>query len=247
MTRRHGYPERVVMRPERTRLRRRLAAGALLGAAALAGAATSTLGAGVSTVPGTTLTVPTNADGSLDLSNVPIPGLPGGLKIPKDLAVPPDLLASIQKAATTGSIPPELQQAISSLGAAAATTAASTTPGAATTGAAGTPAVPTTPVTPVPAQTTPAPTGSIPGLTLPGAPTTATTATASTRAEDRAATVLLIAVAALLVLAVLAWALARATGWEPEWWPGRRHEASEAAWRFSNGWADFRDWLRQPR
>ena len=49
---------------------------------------------------------------------------------------------------------------------------------------------------------------------------------------------------ALALIAVVLWALARLTAWEPRWLPSARHSIGEAGYRTSAGWAEFRDWLR---
>jgi hypothetical protein len=54
----------------------------------------------------------------------------------------------------------------------------------------------------------------------------------------------LAAVALLLVLASLAWALARALAYEPAWMPALRHSFAEAAFRVSATFAELGDWLR---
>ena len=110
----------------------------------------------------------------------------------------------------------------------AATTTApgtATTPGAATPGA--TTAAP--PATTVPPATTAAPAAAQP-TTRPG--------------HDRAAVLMLLAVAAIAVFLLALWAIARWQAWEPPWLGRWRHATGEAGWRAGNAWAEFTDWLR---
>jgi hypothetical protein len=58
---------------------------------------------------------------------------------------------------------------------------------------------------------------------------------------------LLLACAAAFLVAVLAWLALRATGREAPGLAGGRHGRREAAWRASNAWADFTDWVRLGR
>jgi hypothetical protein len=93
--------------------------------------------------------------------------------------------------------------------------------------------------------TTPAP---APAATQPpaGAATTAAatgTATNSAAADD-GAPVALVVTGALVVLALLLWAVARWWAWEPRWLVRWRHATGEAGWRASAAWAEFTDWLR---
>jgi hypothetical protein len=57
----------------------------------------------------------------------------------------------------------------------------------------------------------------------------------------------LAAVAALLVLACLGWALARRRAFEPHWLLSLRHAMAEAGFRASATWAEFTDWARLGR
>jgi hypothetical protein len=59
--------------------------------------------------------------------------------------------------------------------------------------------------------------------------------------------VALAALAAVLVLLSLAWALARAFAYEPAWMPALRHSFAEAGFRASATWAELWDWLRLGR
>jgi hypothetical protein len=52
------------------------------------------------------------------------------------------------------------------------------------------------------------------------------------------------AVAALLVLACIGWALARRRAFEPHWLLSLRHAMAEAGFRASATWAEFSDWVR---
>lgn len=55
------------------------------------------------------------------------------------------------------------------------------------------------------------------------------------------------AIAALLVLACLGWALARRRAFEPHWMLSLRHTMAEAGFRASATWAEFGDWVRLGR
>jgi hypothetical protein len=125
-----------------------------------------------------------------------------------------------------------------------ATTAQQTTPGATTPGATTPPAtVPgtTAPATTPPATTTPA--------TTPPPPPATTAAAASTQptvdsGNDRAAVLLLLLVGALMLLALVLWAIARWQAYDPPWLARWRHATGEAGWRAGNAWAEFTDWIR---
>jgi hypothetical protein len=54
----------------------------------------------------------------------------------------------------------------------------------------------------------------------------------------------LAAVGAAVVLACLAWALARTFAFEPRWTLSLRHAVAEAGFRASATWAEFSDWAR---
>ncbi|HEX7289870.1 MAG TPA: hypothetical protein VF250_01975 [Conexibacter sp.] len=124
-----------------------------------------------------------------------------------------------------------------------------------TTGGATTGNVPTTttpPVTtpPAPTQTAPA----VPTATTPTTPTTAapavTTETAPAAPAERDRTPLLIALialGALVLLALVAWGLARMRGWDPAWAARTRHAWGEAGYRTTSTWSEFTDWLRLGR
>jgi hypothetical protein len=53
--------------------------------------------------------------------------------------------------------------------------------------------------------------------------------------------------AALLVLACIAWALARSSAFEPHWLLSLRHAIAEAGFRASATWSEFADWARLGR
>lgn len=207
--------------------------------AGTAGWATSTMATGGIAVPGTTITVPTNKDGSADLRNLDLAALLAGITLPSGMTLPTGVTLpggiTLPKGLTlpSGTVPPSL------LGGTTGTTSAPTLPTAGV--------VPTTTaVTP----TSPVPSGVVPATTIPnplGTSTTTTTSAttaASNKSDDRLATLLLVLVGGLLLVTALVFAAARIMGWEPDWWSGRRHQTSEAAWRTSNTWADFSDWVR---
>jgi hypothetical protein len=50
--------------------------------------------------------------------------------------------------------------------------------------------------------------------------------------------------AGLVILACLAWALARWWAYEPPWLPSARHASAEAGLRLSATWDELRDWMR---
>jgi hypothetical protein len=146
-------------------------------------------------------------------------------------------------------------------------------PGTATPGATATTPAPTPPdVAPVdpaaaPGATTPAPavppagpdtpTTAPPGATTvaPGAPASEAPSGAEATPPERAGggydgdawLVGFGVVAALLLLALALWGLARWWAWEPRWLVRFRHATGEAGWRLSNAWAEFGDWLRLGR
>jgi hypothetical protein len=53
-----------------------------------------------------------------------------------------------------------------------------------------------------------------------------------------------VVLAAVLVLACIAWALARRRAFEPHWLLSLRHAMAEAGFRASATWAEFTDWAR---
>jgi hypothetical protein len=115
---------------------------------------------------------------------------------------------------------------------------------------AATPATPstatTTPAVSIPAtpsvQTTPAPT------TAPAQTPAAGTAKAgkASRGDRPLSTgaIVIAALAALLLLGILGWALARRRAFEPHWLLALRHAMAEAGFRASATWSEFADWAR---
>jgi hypothetical protein len=71
-------------------------------------------------------------------------------------------------------------------------------------------------------------------------------ATASAHGATHEA-IALAAAGALVVLACLAWALARVVALEPRWTLSARHAIAEAGFRASATWAEFSDWVRLGR
>jgi hypothetical protein len=59
--------------------------------------------------------------------------------------------------------------------------------------------------------------------------------------------IVLAIVGAIVVLACVAWALARTATFEPRWMLELRHACAEAGFRASAMWAEFSDWLRLGR
>ena len=55
------------------------------------------------------------------------------------------------------------------------------------------------------------------------------------------------ALAAVLVLGCVVWAIARRRALEPRWTISLRHAMAEAGFRASATWAEFTDWLRLGR
>jgi hypothetical protein len=202
-----------------------------------AGWATSTLATtGGIAIPGTTITIPTDENGKPDIAGLILTEgitLPGGITLPKGFKVPEGFTVPEGLIPTTPTSP------------ASPTTATSATPPASTT-----PPPVTTPgaVAPDVGQTPPVdPAQALSGLLGGGGTPTTTPAQVkpADNSGDAAATLLLVVIAALLLAIALALAVSRLLGWEPEWWSGRRHQTSEAAWRTSNTLADFGDWVRR--
>jgi hypothetical protein len=154
--------------------------------------------------------------------------------------------------------------ALSAGGATAAT-------GGASAPATGVASSPTTTYAPPSAATTPAATPGAtpasPGPTTPpagGEPTTtepaevlgsvtltkAGTAQAKKGRGDRplsTGAIVIAALAALLILICIAWALARRRAFEPHWLLSLRHAMAEAGFRASATWSEFADWARLGR
>jgi hypothetical protein len=125
---------------------------------------------------------------------------------------------------------------------AAATTPTASTPGVATAGATPTTPPATTPATSVPATSTPQ--ASTP------TPTKAGTPQAKKSNSDRplsTGAIVIAALALLLLLGCIAWALARRRAFEPHWLLSLRHAMAEAGFRASATWSEFTDWARLGR
>jgi hypothetical protein len=133
---------------------------------------------------------------------------------------------------------------------ATATTPAATTPGAtATTPAATTPGA--TPTTPATTPTTGSPAASAPGGTIARLTLTQSGKARANKAKgDRplsAGAIVIAALALLLLLGCIAWALARRRAFEPHWLLSLRHAMAEAGFRASATWSEFTDWARLGR
>jgi hypothetical protein len=124
----------------------------------------------------------------------------------------------------------------------------SNAPGAGTAlGATTTPGASTAPGSTGATTTTTTTTGSVSTL---GTLTLTSTAAAHSRATGSTTStpaIVLAAIAAVLVLLSLIWALARALAYEPSWMPVLRHSFAEAGFRLSGTFAELRDWLRLGR
>jgi len=108
-----------------------------------------------------------------------------------------------------------------------------------------------------PTTSTPA-TASTPTTSVPtaggavGNPVTQSTSNVHTPAPARSkhseslstAAIAAVILAAVLVLACIAWALARRRAFEPHWLLSLRHAMAEAGFRASATWAEFADWVR---
>ncbi len=120
-------------------------------------------------------------------------------------------------------------------------------PGAGTPVPGATPSTPggaTTPTVSIPATAAPAPTASTPAQ---GAIAAAPAAKASAKKGDSGLStgaIVIAALAALLVLACIAWGLARRSAYEPHWLLTLRHAMAEAGFRASATWSEFADWVR---
>ena len=125
---------------------------------------------------------------------------------------------------------------------AAPATATATAPAA---GAASAPV--TTVVAPAPTATTPAAStpGAVPTQATGAAPTAAGSHPAALRASSTSSSAVVIAaLAAVLALGCIAWALARSRAFEPRWTLSLRHSMAEAGYRASATWAELTDWFR---
>jgi Flp pilus assembly protein TadB len=96
------------------------------------------------------------------------------------------------------------------------------------------------------APTTAAPTTAAP-TTQPAAPAPAPAQPAASGNDHRAARLILVVLAAILVAILLLWGFARWWAWEPPWAVRWRHATAEAGWRASAWWSEFTDWLRLGR
>lgn len=109
----------------------------------------------------------------------------------------------------------------------------------------------TVPTTTAPAVTTPTETteSEAPPATTTPAPATTAPAQAAGDGEDDLTPLLvaLVAAGALALLGLLAWAWARARGWDPAWVARTRHAWGEAGYRTTSTWSEFTDWLRLGR
>lgn len=133
-------------------------------------------------------------------------------------------------------------------GGVAASATTTTTPAATTAGAATAGVTPTT----LPATTTP--TVSVPATGTPQAstPTPAKAGTAQAKKSNRdrplsTGAIVIAALALLLLLGCIAWALARRRAFEPHWLLSLRHAMAEAGFRASATWSEFADWARLGR
>jgi hypothetical protein len=59
--------------------------------------------------------------------------------------------------------------------------------------------------------------------------------------------ILLVALAAVVLIALAVWGVARWWAYDPPWLTRSRHATAEAGWRASAVWAEFTDWLRLGR
>ncbi|HEY2217171.1 MAG TPA: hypothetical protein VGH21_06725 [Solirubrobacteraceae bacterium] len=126
----------------------------------------------------------------------------------------------------------------------AASTAAATTPPATPGATPASPAPGATPATSVPASTTPQ--EALAKLTQ----AKTDTAQAKKSKGDRplsTGAIVIAALAALLILACIGWALARRRAFEPHWLLSLRHAMAEAGFRASATWSEFADWARLGR
>ncbi len=55
------------------------------------------------------------------------------------------------------------------------------------------------------------------------------------------------ALASLLIVLSLAWAVTRWWAYQPHWTVSLRHCLAEASWRLAGTWEDFADWVRLGR
>jgi hypothetical protein len=137
----------------------------------------------------------------------------------------------------------------------AAAPSAATTPtttyvpsGGAVVPGAATPATPSTAATATPTVSIPASESvQTAASTASTASTQAPAAQAKTSKGDRplsTGAIVIAALAALLLLGILGWALARRRAFEPHWLLALRHAMAEAGFRASATWSEFADWAR---
>jgi hypothetical protein len=127
---------------------------------------------------------------------------------------------------------------------------ATSTPGSATTATPGTATTPAGTATTPGAATTP--TVSIPAAPAAAQPAATTSGVASAKQKHgdgglSTGAIAIAAVAALLVLLCIGWALARRRAFEPHWLLSLRHAMAEAGFRASATWSEFADWARLGR
>jgi hypothetical protein len=96
-----------------------------------------------------------------------------------------------------------------------------------------------------PATTTPAPATTAPAT--PAQPAATSKAKASRGHRLSSGAIVVVALAALLVLGCLAWAIARNRAFEPPWLLTLRHASAEAGFRASSTWSELLDWARLGR
>jgi len=165
--------------------------------------------------------------------------------------------AAAAKPSGTASLPvpasarPQSPSAGVTAGSATATTPGATTP-TTTYAPSGGATAPTAPAGATP-TTTPTTTG-VPSTPAAGVPATSTAPASASKAKaskgDRplsTGAIVIAALAALLVLACIAWALARSSAFEPHWLLSLRHAIAEAGFRASATWSEFADWARLGR
>jgi len=143
---------------------------------------------------------------------------------------------STTKAGTTGAHAP---------GATPPTTTYAPSGGAAAPPAAATTTTATGATTTTPATTTPAPATTAPAT--PAQPPATSKAKASRGHRLSTGAIVVVALAALLVLGCLAWALARNRAFDPPWLLTLRHASAEAGFRASSTWSELLDWARLGR
>jgi hypothetical protein len=157
-------------------------------------------------------------------------------------------------------IPPEIKQYVPDLrkavragiathvsgGCAGRTPGTTTTPPGAG-GAIPTPEVSTSTTPTTPTETLPQ-TATTPTTTQPAAiPPVTTTGRGGGHHDTTPLAIALGVLGALLLIALLLWAWARARGWDPAWQARARHAWGEAGHRTTSRWLEFTDWLRLGR